>query len=34
MTKLTLTNVYQTKEKVNREEIKKILIRYLQKKTF
>ena len=33
MTKLTLTNVYETEEKMNREKLKKILIQYIKKQT-
>lgn len=33
MTKITLTNVYETKDKMNREKVKKILIQYIQKQT-
>lgn len=31
MTKLTLTNVYETEEKMNREKLKKILIQFIKK---
>lgn len=33
MTKLTLTNVYETEEKMNREKLKIILIQYIKKQT-
>jgi len=33
MTKLTLTNVYETEEKMNREKLMKILIQYIKKQT-
>lgn len=33
MTKLTLTNVYEIEEKMNREKLKKILIQYIKKQT-
>lgn len=33
MTKLTLTNVYEMEEKMNREKLKLILIQYIKKQT-
>ena len=33
MTKLTLTNVYEMEEKMNREKLKIILIQYIKKQT-
>lgn len=33
MPKLTLTNVYETEEKMNREKLKKTLIQFIKKQT-
>ena len=33
MSKITLTSVYETKEKMDREKIKKILIQFIKRQT-